>query len=187
MKPPEDIRKPGIVWRLKKPLYGLDDASRKFWLRVKDVLVSIGLRVMTGDEAFYYLHEDGELKGAVLTHLDDFSLCGTDEFVRKVIKQVERQLTVSKVEKDKFCFTGLDILSVEDGIEVAMEDYVNSIEDVVNVRNADRDEELTGLEMKEYRKVTGKVSWLANSTRPDLCYTALAMSKNNKGTTIANL
>lgn len=35
MLPPKDIRKPGIVWKLKKPLYGLDDASRKFWLRVK--------------------------------------------------------------------------------------------------------------------------------------------------------
>ena len=45
----------------------------------------MGLRVMIGDEAFYYLHEDGELKGAVLTHVDDFSLAGTDEIVRKVI------------------------------------------------------------------------------------------------------
>ena len=187
VKPPEDIRKPGIVWRLKKPLYGLDDASRKFWLRVKEVLVSLGLRVMTGDEAFYYLHEDGELKGAVLTHVDDFSLAGDDEFIRKVISQVERQLTVSKVEKDKFRFTGLDISSVEDGIEVTMADYVKSIGDVPEVRNADRDEELTGLEMKEYRKITGKISWLANSTRPDLCYTSLAMSKNNKGATIGNL
>ena len=29
VQPPEDIRKQGIVWRLKKPLYGLDNASRK--------------------------------------------------------------------------------------------------------------------------------------------------------------
>ena len=34
--------------------------------------------------------------------------------------------------------------------------------------SADREEELTDSEMKEYRKVTGKISWLANSTRPDL-------------------
>ena len=102
VKPPEDIRKSGIVWRLKKPLYGLDDASRKFWLRVKEVLVRLGLRGMTGDKAFYYLHEDGELKGTVLTHVDDFSLAGDEEFIKKVISQVERQLTVSKVEKDKF-------------------------------------------------------------------------------------
>ena len=32
MKPPPDIKKEGIIWRLKKPLYGLDDASHKFWL-----------------------------------------------------------------------------------------------------------------------------------------------------------
>ena len=32
VEPPSDIKKPGIVWRLKKPLYGLDDASCKVWL-----------------------------------------------------------------------------------------------------------------------------------------------------------
>ena len=37
MLPPPDIRKPGVIWKLKKPLYGLDDASWKFWLRVKEV------------------------------------------------------------------------------------------------------------------------------------------------------
>ena len=52
MQPPPDIRKQGIIWRLKKPLYGLDDASHKFWLRVKEVLRGIGLKVMEGDEAF---------------------------------------------------------------------------------------------------------------------------------------
>ena len=35
LMPPKDIRKEGYVWKLKKPLYGLNDASRKFWLRVK--------------------------------------------------------------------------------------------------------------------------------------------------------
>ena len=37
VEPPSDIKKQGIIWKLKKPLYGLDDASRKFWLRVSDV------------------------------------------------------------------------------------------------------------------------------------------------------
>ena len=35
VEPPADIKKQGIVWKLNKPLYGLDDASRKFWLRVQ--------------------------------------------------------------------------------------------------------------------------------------------------------
>ena len=29
-----DILKEGILWKLKKPLHGLDDTSRKFWLMV---------------------------------------------------------------------------------------------------------------------------------------------------------
>ena len=52
MQPPTDQRTEGYVWKLKKPLYGLDDASRKFWLKLKDTLVALGMKVMLGDEAF---------------------------------------------------------------------------------------------------------------------------------------
>ena len=36
VRPPPDIRKsnPGIIWKLNKPLYGLDDACRRFYLKV---------------------------------------------------------------------------------------------------------------------------------------------------------
>ena len=40
-------------------------------MREKDVLKKIGLKVMEGDEAFYYLHQDGELIGAVITDVYD--------------------------------------------------------------------------------------------------------------------
>ena len=43
------------------------------------------------------------------------------------------------------------------------------------------------LEMMEYRKITGKIVWLANITRPDLSFTPLQMSKNNKEATISDL
>ena len=35
--PPKDIRKDGYVWKLK------NDASRKFWLRVKELFAELGL------------------------------------------------------------------------------------------------------------------------------------------------
>ena len=98
MKPPPDIRKEGVIWRLKKPLYGLDDASRKFWLWVKEVLREIELNVMEGDKAFYYLHRDGELLGAVITHVDDFTLSGTESFIKEVLETISRELTVTKIE-----------------------------------------------------------------------------------------
>ena len=155
---PPDIRKPGIIWRLKKPLYGLDDASQKFWLRVKEVLRSIGLKVMEGDEAFYYVHRDGELIGVVITPVDDFTLAGTEDFIKEVLETVARELTVSKIERDSFRYTGIDVSAVDNGIEIEMEDYVVSLEDVQEIRKADRDESLTKVELKIFRKMTGKLS-----------------------------
>ena len=49
-----------------------------------------------------------------------------------------------------------------------MEDYVKSMEDIKDIRKADREKALTKYELKEYRKMTGKIAWLANSTRPEL-------------------
>ena len=58
LEPPKDIKKEGKLWLLKKPLYGLNDASRKFWLKVKQVFEDIGLKRLEGDEAFYFKHDE---------------------------------------------------------------------------------------------------------------------------------
>ena len=63
-----------------------------------------------------------------------------------------------------------------------------SLKDIREIRKVeDRNEPLTKLEMKEYWKMTGKIAWLANSTRPDLSFIALKMSKNSKEATISDL
>ena len=79
---------------------------------------------MEGDEAFYYLHQDGELLGAVITHVDDFTLGGTEDFIKEVLETVGKELTVSKIERYRFRYTGIDVSAVDNGIEIEMEDYV---------------------------------------------------------------
>ena len=88
----------------------------------------MGMKVMEGDKAFYYLHKDSVLKGAVITHIDDFTLAGTNEFVDQVLKFINEELIVSKIEKDAIRYTGIDIKAIEDGIEIQMEDYIESRE-----------------------------------------------------------
>ena len=97
---------------------------------MKEVLKTIGLKVMEGDEAFYYLHRNGELIGTVVTHVDDFTLAGTEAYINEVLETVFRELTVSKIERDNFRYTGIDVKTIEDGIEVEREDYVDSLEEV---------------------------------------------------------
>ena len=157
VKPPKDVAKTGILWKLKKPLYGLDDASRKFWLRIREVFLDAGMKTLEGDEAFYYKRDGNDLEGMVLTHVDDFTIGGKDSFVKNVIDKLNKEMTVSKVERNSFRFTGVDIKRTEEGIEISMNDYADSLEEIVEIRDVKRDEPLTKIEMKLYRKMTGKV------------------------------
>ena len=59
VRPPDDIKKEGKIWKLLKPLYGLDDASRKFYLKVKETLKELGLKTLPGYDAFCYENRDG--------------------------------------------------------------------------------------------------------------------------------
>jgi hypothetical protein len=81
----------------------------------------------------------------------------------------------------------VDIEKVSGGIKVSMEEYAKSLENVDNIREAPNDELLTKLELKVYRKMTGKILWLAQNTRPDLSYVALDMSRRNNVATIKDL
>ena len=103
----------------------------------------LGLRTLPGDEAFYYENRDGELIGAVLSHVDDFIVAGNYEFVKRIAKGVTEKFTVSKVEEDEFRFTGLDVKVRNEAIKVSMEDYASSVEPVEEIRKADRAERLT--------------------------------------------
>ena len=170
-----------------KPLYGLDDASRKFYLKVKETLQELGLKTLPGDDAFYYEHRDGKLMGLNLSHVDDFTIAGDAEFVTRIVNGIKERFTVSKVEEDKFRFTGLDVKAENGRIEVSMEDYADSIEEIKEIRKADRKEKLTKAELKEYRKYTGKISWLSQGTRPDLSYSALNLAKKNNSAEISDL
>ena len=109
----------------------------------------------------------------ILTHVDDFNMAGTKEFIEEIRTMLKSKLSVSKVEKDKFRFTGVDIEKTGEGITISMEDYAKSLEFLDEIRDAKGDESLTKTEMQIYRKFTGKISWLAANTRPDLAITAL--------------
>ena len=100
LRPPPDIRKqkPGIIWKLNKSLYGLNDASRNFYFRVRPLLTEAGFQTSGQDEAYFYKYEKGELVGQVAVHVDDFIIAGSTKFVADVVTLVSETLRVSKVE-----------------------------------------------------------------------------------------
>ena len=83
-----------------------------------------------------------------MSHVDDFTIAGNEEFVRRIVKGISDRFTVSKIEKDEFRFTGLDIKAKNGRIEISMEDYANSVEEIREIRQAERTEKLTRTELK---------------------------------------
>ena len=51
---------------LLKPLFGLYDASKKFWEKVREFLLNMVLKTLEGDDAFYLKNEGGQLKEGIL-------------------------------------------------------------------------------------------------------------------------
>ncbi|XP_068232178.1 titin-like [Palaemon carinicauda] len=119
VEPPKDVKQEGTIWKLKKPIYGLEDAGKR-------------------------------------------------EFVDMIKDLLMKNFTISKVESSEFRFTGIDIVKTREGIEVSMEDYAQSIEEIKEIRKIGNDEPLTKTEYKVFRKYAGKIQWLAENVRPDL-------------------
>ena len=56
IQPPNEFRKPRIVWRLKKGLYGLKEAARQWYNELLEALQRNGGRRLTGDSACILFH-----------------------------------------------------------------------------------------------------------------------------------
>merc|ERR1712163_97313 len=109
-----------------------------------------GLRSPPGPRGlFYYEHKNGKFMGLILSHLDDFTIAGDTDFVKRIVTGIKERFTVSKVEEDMFRFTGLDVKAKNGRIEISMEDYADSVEEIKEISKADRNERLTMAELKE--------------------------------------
>ena len=55
LKPPIEANT-GKVWKLRKTIYGLGEASRQWYLKLKETLESLSMQMSCYDEAIFYLH-----------------------------------------------------------------------------------------------------------------------------------
>ena len=81
LEPPHEAKvPPGYVWKLSKCVYGLTDASRSWYLTVKDELLKLGAVASKLDEAIFTWYCGDKLHGIMTTHVDDFCFAGSKIF-----------------------------------------------------------------------------------------------------------
>ena len=170
LKPPPEANETRL-WKLEKCVYGLQDASRSWYLRVVKESQRLNLVKCKYDEAIFSWYDGNELGGIIIAHVDDFMYGGNARFEREVIAELRKVFKISKEHSETFKYLGLNIKQDEKGVEMDQVAYIDSMKEFKIDVSRDRDEELSDVEKKLYRSFVGQLQW-TTQTRPDICFEA---------------
>ncbi|CAC5386684.1 unnamed protein product [Mytilus coruscus] len=84
LRPPKEANANGKIWLLKKCVYGLADASLKWYEKVKKTLNECGGTESKIDPAVFYWHDSNGLVRVLAVHVDDFLWAGTNLFETEI-------------------------------------------------------------------------------------------------------
>jgi hypothetical protein len=76
MRVPKGVMSGGKYWKLKKVLYGLKQAGRKWKERLDEVLVKLGFGKTRSDNCLYILREKGDIVLIILIYVGDMAVTG---------------------------------------------------------------------------------------------------------------
>ena len=184
IKPPREIKNKSKVWLLKKPVYGLKDASRCWYQTLTEELIKLGCEQLSLDKAVYrWQDESNYLGGLLLLHVDDMLYCGNSEFVQKVIDHIKEQFEVSSESSGTFAYVGIDIIQLGDRIKVNQNKYTKDMELPVFAKlDRVKKDLLSEKEVSQYRRLVGQMMWVVSQTRPDMIFPVICASMATKHT-----
>ena len=171
------------LWKLLKCVYGLADASRFWYLRVKEELLNLNAKISNVDPSCFYWTENNILIGILLCHVDDMIFGGTVEFHKNVIEKLKFIFKFGAEESNAFKYVGIEISQNDDySINIQQLNYIQSIEEIP-IRKQPKDDVLIDKEKTLCRRIVGQLNWIAGISRPDVSfYICEASTKLNNST-----
>ena len=189
LQPPVEYRTEGHVWKLIKPVYGLGDSGRMWYLTLSAELINLG-GSKCQDGAVFRFHDKDGFNGLLLVHVDDFLCAGNQRFMTDVIGKLLKKYLFSKHDAcSNFTYIGWNISQGEDAININQTEYVESVQQIPVSRIDQRNKErlLDSQEIKLYQGLLGKINWVATQTRPDLSFNVYQASIHQKSPSVEHL
>ena len=162
--PPVESGDTNYYWKLNKCVYGLEEASRSWYLTVKETLLGFGMVVSDFDNCLFLYKPNNTLAGYLTCHVDDFFWAGTAEFERAVILPLKGRFSIGSEERDNFKYLGVQIFSKEKRICLGLSEFIRSLEET------DVSEVIDEKAVSQYRTSLGKLQWIASQIRPDISF-----------------
>ena len=177
LRPPPEANCDGL-WKLLKTVYGLADASRKFYLKARKELLNLGCEMSSVDPAVFYWKKDGIVEGVFVTHVDDFYYGGTETFCKEVVGPLKAVFHLSSEHSQSFKYVGFEVCQEDKCITFSQNEYMSEIVpiEITKQREAMKDDPLSKEEQSEMRRRCGQLNWLVTHTRPDLSFDLAELS-----------
>ncbi|CAI7796836.1 unnamed protein product [Closterium sp. NIES-53] len=143
----------GRVLRLKKALYGLNQAPRQWYLKLRGVLEEIGFTPSTADHSLFMLGE-GEQRSFMVVYVDDILIfTPSSDLVKEVMLKLQ----------DKFKCRALGDVNFYLGLHIER--------DVEKRCMRGPEEESVGEEeRRRFHSLVGSLMYAAVNTRPDVAF-----------------
>ncbi len=178
-----------LIWKLKKPVYGLADSSRKWYLKLRAELVRLEGVPIILDQGIFCWYREGVIYGIIACFVDDGLWGGTPEF-ESIIKSIRETFRIGTEHSGTFDYIGLHLEQKEDfSIILSQQDYVDSLEEITIplCKISDSQQLLSLKEIKSLRGALGKLNWLAGMTRPEISFAVSDGSAHVQSATVADI
>ena len=187
--PPKEAGINGKLWRLRKPVYGLIDAARSWFLSLRSELLKCGCKQSQLDKAVFRWMRNGSLEGIFLLHVDDFFITGSNKFFDTVGGHILLKYIVGKRENRRhFEYVGLSIQRQGITMIVDQNNYAEEIENVpFEIKGRKNEEKVSQSELRGLRSIVGQIHWISSQTRPDLSFDALELSIERNNASVSTL
>ena len=178
LKPPKEAHTTSL-WKLRKCVYGLSDASRHWYLRVKEEILRLGCEVSQLDQGLFLFFRDGELHGILTCFVDDIVYGGDCEFEESVISNLKLSFAIGAENSQAFSYVGINVHPNSDkSITIDQDAYISNIQPMQISGNLD--DEITGEEKTKFRCLAGQLNWVCGSTCPEDSFeTCVANTRKN--------
>jgi hypothetical protein len=178
IRPPKEFYS-GSLWRQKKTVYGLCDAARAWYFRIKKALLGLKMVMCSLDRAFFYWFDDQVLSGIICIHVDDFCWAGVKSFEAAVIGPLRKEFLIGSHCSKNFKYVGVN-LTQNDNFKIQVDQlcYIRSL-DEINIspeKALMRFDNLRPNEKDEFRALIGQLNWVSTQTRPDIAFEVCQLS-----------
>ena len=176
--PPKEFRKSNVLWRLKKAVYGLTDASRSWYLEVIEVLRSLNMKLSQYDKAVALYHEGDDLNGMIIIHVDDLLYFGSESFLRSVMEPFKAKFQISREEAGAFKYVGISVKQAKDHIILDQNEYLGSVNGELLSRDVLKEKERYANEdeKKIFKQGVGQLGWLSGISKPEASFMYCTLS-----------